>query len=804
MKSATITALLLSFLAVFIPLPALSASPASSASRASGEAPPLAQLFDLSQVRLLDGPFKTAQETDAAYLLKLVPDRLLSWFRKESGLAPKGEVYGGWESAGVAGHTLGHYLSAISQMYAATGDPEMLRRANYIVAELDTCQKANGDGYVAAIPNGKTIFAQIKRGDIRTDDGLNGGWVPWYTLHKELAGLLDAYHFCHNAQALAVATRLADWIGDEISGLNHEQMQKMLTVEQGGIAEALANLYGITHQPRYLALAERFCDDRVFIPLSQGKDVLTGLHANTQIPKFIGYQRVYELTGDSTWHAASLNFWNAVSHNRSWVIGANSAHEYFFPPDRFEALMTDTVGPESCNSYNMLKLTEHIFEYQPDASVMDFYERALFNHILATIRPHQDGFVYYTSLSPGSYRTYSTDFNDFWCCVGTGMENHARYGKAIYAHEGNDKLLVNLFIASTLDWPEAGVRIEQQTAFPEQADSQLIFHLASPKTLEVDVRYPNWVSPGAMKISVNGEAQPIAAQPDQFAAIARQWKDGDIMKIETPMTLHTEMLPHSQDYVALLYGPIVLAGKLGAQGMKPDDFTSQFMELTHRIRPTDLPVIVRPISQITAHLKPVDGQPLTFASDDLLKPNDVELVPFYKLYNERYSVYWHLMTPAAWGVLLKAESARETERQHIIASTIDQVQPQDPQSEQAHHFEGEDTRNGVFARVGWRDAPADGWFSYTLNVAKNNAPTQLACEYWGSDGGARTFDIQIDGTTIATETLAAKRPGDFYYSTYPIPQALTADKQTVTVRFKAKSGSIAGGVFDCRTVKMDG
>ncbi len=605
--------------------------------------PAQAQLFDLDQVRLTEGPFKVAQETDEAYLLKLEPDRFLAWFRKEAGLAPKGKVYGGWESQGVAGHDCGHYLSALAQMYASTGNPEYKRRADYIVGEFAVCQKANGDGYVAAIPNGKTIFAEIKAGQIDTRKGLNGGWAPWYTIHKELAGLLDVYHYCHNEEALAVAKGLADWVGGEIGGLNHDQMQHMLEVEQGGMTEALANLSGITGEAKYLGLAEKFRHDRVFVPLSQGRDILDGFHANTQVPKFIGYERVYELTGDAEWDAAAENFWKTVSGNRSFVIGGNSEHEHFFPVDKYEEMMTDTVGPESCNTYNMLKLTEHIFQYHPEGAVMDFYERALYNHILSTVRPHQDGFVYYTPLSPGSYRTYSTDFNDFWCCVGTGMENHARYGKAIYAHEGPGKLLVNLFIASKLDWAEAGLTVEQRTAFPEEEGSTLVFHPSAPKRMEVDVRYPAWVAPGAFKLTVNGEPQEVTAQPGQYAAITREWKAGDTLKVETPMALHTEMLPHSTDYVSILYGPVVLAGRLGAEGLKQGDFVNQFMNPGKRLAPPEAPEMMGPVSDIVSHLKPEKGEPLAFVSEGLIKPDDVQMVPFYKLYNERYNVYWHVM-----------------------------------------------------------------------------------------------------------------------------------------------------------------
>lgn len=601
---------------------------------------PRVQLFELEQVRLGEGPFKVAQETDEAYLQKLDPDRLLAWFRKEAGLPSKGEVYGGWESMQIAGHTCGHYLSALAQMFASTGNPEYKRRADYMVSELDLCQKANGDGYLAAIPKGKEVFAQIKAGQIDTRKGLNGIWVPWYTIHKELAGLLDVYQHCHNDEALAVAKKLGDWVGDEIGGLNHDQMQHMLEVEHGGMTEALANLYGFTGDAKYLTLAETFRHDRVFVPLAKGDDVLTGLHANTQIPKFIGYQRVYELTGDPEWHAAAENFWNNVTGTRSWVIGGNSEHEHFFAPARFEAQMNDVIGPESCNTYNMLKLSEHLFQYRPDASVIDLYERALYNHILSTVRPHEDGFVYYTPLSPGSFRSYSTDFDDFWCCVGTGMENHAKYGRMIYAHRGADALLVNLFIASTLDWSDAGLRLEQKTGFPEEQGSTLVFHPAAAKQMEVDIRYPYWVAPGALKITVNGEPQSITAEPSQYAAISRTWKEGDTLHIETPMTLRTQMLPGSTDYVSILYGPLVLAGKEGSEGLTDKDFLGQ--HINPRKRLADPPTITRPVNEILSHIQPVSGQPLAFTSDDLIKPADVQMVPFYKLFNERYSVYWHV------------------------------------------------------------------------------------------------------------------------------------------------------------------
>jgi uncharacterized protein len=760
--------------------------------------PTKTQLFDLGQVCLLDGPFKTAQDTDAAYLLKLEPDRLLAWFRKEAGLTPKAEVYGGWESLGVAGHTCGHYMSAIAQMYAATGNPEYKRRADYIVSELDACQKALGTGYIGAIPNGQKMFAEVKAGDIRTEDGLNGAWAPWYTIHKEMAGLLDVYHYCHNDEALVVAKGLGDWCGDEIGGLNHDQVQHMLLAEQGGITESLANLYGITREEKYLATAEKFRHDKFFKPLAQNTDMLAGNHANTQIPKFVGYQRVYELTGDAEWDAAAENFWKTVTSKYSWVIGGNSEHELFFSPDKFEDQMTDTVGPESCNSYNMLKLTEHVFQFHPDVPVMDYYERTLYNHILSTLRPHEDGFVYYTTLCPGSYRSYSTDFDSFWCCVDTGMENHGKYGKMIYAHEGADKLLVNLFIASTLDWQDAGLKIEQRTAFPEEQGSTLVFHPAAPKKMEIDVRYPLWVVPGALKLTVNGEAQAINSEPGHYVAINREWKEGDTLRVETPMTLHMEMLPHSTDYVSILYGPLVLAGKLGLQGLTLADFTTVDMVVRKPSNSKETAVIVGPVADILSHIKPVEGEPLTFKSDGLIKPRDVTMVPFYKLHNERYTVYWHVLDSAKWQEQLAIADAAQAELKHLEANTIDDVLPLQ-QPEVDHKMASEHSGTGVFTGESWRDA-GDGWFSYVMHL-DDKQPLELVCKYWGSDNGPRVFDILIDGTVIATETLNAKHPGQFYYAAYPIPADVVKGKSSATVKFQAKPHSVAGGVFDCRIVK---
>lgn len=601
-----------------------------------------AEPFPLTQVRLLDGPFKHAMELDEQYLLRLEPDRLLSWYCKESGIPPKAEVYGGWESSGLAGHTLGHYLSACSLMYQSTGDGPLRERVDYIVGQLALCQEANGNGYIAAIPGGKDIFGQVARGEINTQGfGLNGGWSPWYTIHKELAGLIDAYQLCGNAQALVVATNLADWVDATTKNLTDEQWQHMLVCEYGGMNEALANLYGITGNHRYLEVAEKFYDHKVLDPLAGGQDDLTGKHSNTQIPKLIGLARLYELTGDEHYADAAQNFWQYVALHRSFVIGGNGDNEHFFPENSFARHISPATA-ETCCTYNMLKLTRHLFEWQPDAVKMDFYERALYNDILASQDPRTGMFVYLMSLKPGHFKTFSTPENAFWCCVGTGMENHAKYGDTIYFHD-DGSLYLNLFIPSELSWPEKKLVVRQETTFPESDKTRLTFQCGRPTQLALRIRWPAWAD--EITVRVNGRKQKISGQPGSYVTLDREWHDEDRVEIQLPMTLHSEPLPGTTNIVALLYGPIVLAGKLGTEGM-PDQYADNQTAYVKLPDPA-VPVFVGGMNSLLSHIKPM-REPLTFRTRNLGEPRDVVLIPFYKLNFERYSIYWNVVSSEDW------------------------------------------------------------------------------------------------------------------------------------------------------------
>ena len=602
--------------------------------------PLLAQPFPLAQVRLLDGPFRDAMLRDQDYLLKLDPDRLLRNFRVNMNLPASAPPYGGWEAPNceLRGHSLGHYLSALSLMYAGTGDTRFKQRVDYLVSELAQCQSNSpaagfNQGYLSAFP--ESFIDRVEQG--------KPVWAPWYTLHKIMAGLFDASQNCDNAQALEVLTNMADWVKFRVNRLPPEQMQKSLENEQGGMTEVLANLYGVTGNTNYLQLARDFNHQRVLGPLEQGEDRLNGLHANTQIPKIIGITREYEFTGDSRFLTAANTFWDAVALRRSYVIGGDSDHEHFFPVAGFDRHLSPETC-ETCNTYNMLKLTGDLFALEPSAAKMDFYERGLYNDILSSQDPETAMFTYFMSLKPGHFKVYSTPENSFWCCVGTGMENHAKYGNTIYYHDAQS-LWINLFIASDLTWPDKRLSVRQETRFPESDTTILKFKAAQPVQLALKIRHPGWAVDD-FNVSVNGRKKNIRSAPGTYVVISREWRDGDTVKVQMQMRLRMEDLPGDTNEVALLYGPIVLAGDLGTNGMPVPLARSQGDFNT--TRDPAAPVFVCDAGKLLNYIKPVAGEPLTFRTHNLGRPQDVALRPFYQLHRQRYSVYWKELTKSEW------------------------------------------------------------------------------------------------------------------------------------------------------------
>jgi len=612
------------------------------------QAPPVASPFSLGDVRLLDSPFKKAMDLNADYLLSLEPDRLLHNTRLYAGLQPKGELYGGWESMGVAGHILGHYLTAISQQYVATGDPRFKQRIDYIVSEMAQCQALYGDGYIGALPpvELKTL-RDLRLGIVQVKDHsfTSGAWVPWYTEHKVLKGLTDAWVLGQSTQARDVAMRLADWVGAVTEKLTPDQIQDMLSVEQGGMMDVLVELYDLTGKQSYLETSRRFYHKALFDPMLAKQDVLPGRHANTQIPKIIGEARTYEVTGDPQARAIAQYFWDLVANRYSFVIGGNSDHEFFFEEDT-EADRLDASTAETCNTYNMLKLTEHVFEWNPRVEVADFYERALYNDILASQEPRHGMFTYFMSLKPGLFKTYSTPVDSFWCCVGTGMENHTKYGEAIYFH-GRRDLFVNLFIPSELTWKEKGLVLRQETTYPESGRTTLTVVSGPTSAITLRVRCPGWArSPVAFEL--NGRRLDVAGTPGTYASIAGPLKAGDRLDVILPMTVRTESMHTAPNKVAFLYGPLVLAADLGPEPTKNSlpysaDHTSNVKD-----EGVAVPAIVKGEGPLDSALVRDDGDRLSFHTLGIGLPPTMKLRPFWEIHYDRYNVYWDVMTDAQW------------------------------------------------------------------------------------------------------------------------------------------------------------
>ena len=741
--------------------------------------------FQLDRVTLLDGPFKHATELNKKALLNYEPDRFLAKYRTEAGLEPKAEHYHGWEDNTIAGHSVGHYLSALSLMYKNTGDEEFKKRAEYIVAELAECQQANGGGYIGAIPNGRKIFeGQVAKGDIRSQGfDLNGLWSPFYNYHKMMAGLRDAYHLLGIKKALTIEKGFADWVGTIVTPLSDAQIQKMLACEYGGMNEVLADLYADTGDKKYLAWSRTFYQKVVLDSMAMGKDVLSGLHANTQIPKFIGLARDYELTHNDKAKLTATFFWNQVVHHHSYVTGGNGNHEYFGAPDQLRNRLSDGTT-ETCNVYNMLKLTNHVFEWEPTAEAADFYERALFNHILSTQNPENGKVIYNLSLEMGGNK-YFQDYYAFTCCVDSGMETHSKYGGSIYFHN-DSALYVNQFIASQVDWVEKGVVFRQTTGFPKEQRTTISFETAKPTVLDLKIRYPYWAEQG-IRVLVNGEEQKIDQQPSSFISINREWKTGDKVEAGFPFSIRKESMPDDANRVAIMYGPLVMAGVLGPK----DD--PKATEANY------VPVILTEDADPKTWVKPT-GNPNEFEVTGVGHPRNFTLKPFYEVYDKTYSVYWDVFDEAGWKEHKESFQAELERRKKLEARTFDFVQPGEMQPERDHNFKGDSVYIETMKDRKARVANRGGWFSFDMKVMTGQ-PMALVVDYWGGYTGGKTFDILVNDQKIATENISGKKDGRFIDVQYNIPEGLTLNDNMITVKFVGHVGSRTGPVFGIRTIK---
>lgn len=765
---------------------ALSAASAAAAPRATATLAGSAKPLPLTAIRLRPSDFATAVEVNRAYLHRLSPDRLLHNFRKYAGLEPKAPIYGGWESDTIAGHTLGHYLTALTLTWQQTGDTEMRRRADYIVDELAEAQAKRGSGYVGAlgrkrkdgtIVDGEEIFPEVMKGDIRSGGfDLNGAWSPLYTVHKLFAGLLDVHAAWGNTTALAVVEGLGRYFERVFTALTRAQVQEVLGCEYGGLNESYAELYARTRNPRWLKMATLLYDDRVLDPLTRGEDKLANFHANTQVPKLIGLARIHEVSGGAPAKAAAARFfWDTVTQHHSYVIGGNADREYFSAPDTIADHITEQTC-EHCNTYNMLKLTRHLWSWQPDGALFDFYERAHFNHTMAAQNPKTGGFTYMTPLMSGAERAYSTvDDDAFWCCVGSGMEAHAKHGESIF-WEGNDgTFFVNLYIPADARWAARRAEVRLETSYPFGDTATLTFDKVSAGRFPVALRVPAWAA-GRAQVTVNGTAAtPSLARG--YAVVTRRWKPGDSVAITLPMDLRIESAPGDEDTVSLLHGPLVLAADLGPVASKWDAAD---------------PALVG--ASLLAGFSPA-GAPATYTTRGVVRPKDLTFVPFYRQTERRSAVYFQHFTEAAWASEEAAYNAEQARRRDVAARSVDTMYLGEMQPERDHGLTSELSYPVSYRGRQGRDVRSGGFMEFSLKARAG--PLVLQATFWGGERGG-AFDILVDNVKVATQRLGEDRPGKFFDVDYPLPEALTRGKASVKVRIVPHDGNTAGPVFGMR------
>ena len=787
-----------------------------------------ARPLPLSKVRLTGGPLKHAQDLTADYLLQLEPDRMLAGYRIRAGLEPKAEGYGGWDavdSRQLTGHIAGHYLSAVSLMFAATGKEEFKKRADYIVTEFKEVQDKRGDGYLGAIidrdgTDGRELLERVSRGEIKSAGfDLNGLWSPWYTLHKTYAGLRDAFRFTGNTTALELEIKFAEWAERILAPLDAGQIQRMLNTEFGGMNEIMVDLYADTGDKRWLDLSYKF-EHRSFIePLKRHQDILEGKHGNTQVPKLIGSADRYAYTDSTGDIMAASFFWDQVVQHHSFATGGHGHDEYFGAPGKLSDRV-DGRTAETCNVYNMLKLTRRLFAIWPDAHYADFHERALFNHILGSIDPEDGRTCYMVPVGRGVQHEYQAMFRNFTCCVGSGMESHALHGDGIY-YEAGDKFWVNLYAPSTAEWTTAGVNLKMDTDFPEGESVILKMTLRSPREFTLALRRPYWAGEG-FSVKVNGETvpedvidpyrgvpesgRPVAGRvgvekSGTYVELKRTWKTGDTIEMILPKTLRLEPVPDNPRIAAIMWGPLALVADLG-----PELERGRGRDVNYQ--PPTIPVFVAAEQPVSQWVKPVPGEPGHFRITEVGRDSlgaglevEVDLVPFYRLHRRTYALYFDLLSEPEWEEK-KDEYAAEQERQRELDKvTIAYVQPGEMQPERNFNFQGpEDTwPTWIMGRAGRRGR---SWFSFDLPVEPDRPMALVVTYYSGERGrGDALFDILVDGVSIGRQEVTRSSPPRFFDVHYALDPNRVKGKEKVTVRFQAAEGSYIASVFGIRMIR---
>jgi uncharacterized protein len=774
----------------------------------------------LSRVRLLGGPLKHAQDLDAAYLLSLDPDRMLAYYRIRAGLAPKAPGYTGWDGDGhnLTGHIAGHHLSAVSLMYLATGDAQFKARADYLVAGLKEVQDKNGDGYLCALENGRKAFAELHDGVIRSAPfDLNGLWSPWYTLHKTFAGLRDAYRHAGNATALDVETKFATWADGILGPLNDTQLAEMLNTEHGGMNEVLADLWADTGDERWLALSYKFEHHAFTDALKRGQDNLNGKHVNCQIPKLVGSAERFAYTGDAGDLLAASFYWDTVILHHMYASGGQGQSEYFGPADEWGTRI-DGRTCESCNVYNMLKLTRRLFALRPDAFYADYQERALFNHQLSSIDPVDGDMSYMVPVGRGEQQEYQDMHWDFTCCVGTGMENHALAGYGVY-YESDDTRWVTVFVPSTARFSD-GTAIAMDTDFPDGGSATLRITAPAPKRFTLAIRRPSWAGDG-FRMRVNGQdvpqppldslqpgraggrlvsQDPRVLPPSTFVELSRTWKAGDVVELTLPKTLRFETTPNDPSVTAIVWGPLALAADLGPRREGSAAF----------VKPP-VPVLVAAGRPLEEWVVPA-AAPGNFVARQVARVpetpgpvGDVALAPFYRTYERTYSLYLDVVTPADFDQRVAAIFAARERQRALDAATVAFVRPGNREDDALFHYQSEPIERPVQHTDGRPGRGGAGWFSYVLSMDPG-APAALVVTYYNEPGLTPTtgdFSVKANETVIGAFAPAAG-PSGFFDVRYPIPDAVSRGKTSITIRFDAGEHGRIATVYGVRVVRASG
>jgi DUF1680 family protein len=590
------------------------------------------QPFALDSVRLTPGPLQDAQNWNRGYVMRLPNDRLVHNFRVTAGLPSDAIPLGGWEApkSELRGHFVGHYLSSVAMLYAATGDPAIKTKADNLVAGIAECQaKLNSGGYVSAFPD--ELFARLDRRE--------KVWAPFYTLHKIMAGLLDMNTYAGNQLALDVLLRLSTWVDEWTANKPEEHMQDVLKTEYGGMNDVLYHLADVTGDDRWARTGDRFTKKIFFTPLAKRRDELKGLHANTHMPQVIGAARRYELSSDYRFADVSAFFWETIAESRTYAAGGSGNTEGWLTDANRLALemKVSSHHQECCCAYNMMKLTRHLYRRTRDVKYIDYYERNLFNHRLGTIEPQTGLTTYFLSMSPGAWKTTCTEDQTFWCCTGSAVEDFAKLNDTIYFHD-EENLYVNLFVSSMLHWKERGMRLEQKTSFPQSERTLLTVHSSTATEWTMHLRIPAWTTPENF-VTMNGRRLDVSGTPGSYLSIRRTWSAGDRVELVLPMRLTTEPLRDDPTQRAFLYGPLVLAGQFPRGQIDFDLRHNQGPEI-QELPPMKVPTLTAKGAQLSNWIRPLPGAPLTFRT--VGQTDDVTLKPLNQSW-ERFAVYWTVL-----------------------------------------------------------------------------------------------------------------------------------------------------------------